>query len=131
MIGRTLLNRFRVDRLLCEGGVGQIYIARQLDQDRDVVIKVLKQELASQPALRERFRREIQALGQLRHPYVVEFYGASTAQSGMFLVMEYVRGTALNSLLGQASRFTPERAGKILLQLCGVLQVVHDQCIVN
>jgi tRNA A-37 threonylcarbamoyl transferase component Bud32 len=131
MIGQTFLKRFRVERLLCEGGMGQIYVARQLDQDREVVVKVLKERVASQPVVRERFRREIQVLGQFQHPYVVEFYGGSVGPGAMFLVMEYVRGTALDRLLGQSGRLSPERVGSVLAQLCDVLQAAHDQSIVH
>jgi serine/threonine protein kinase len=127
MIGQTFLNRFRVERLLCEGGMGQIYIARQLDRDREVAVKVLKEAVASQATAKERFRREMQVLGQFQHPYVVEFHGASTAPNDMFLVMEYVRGKDLDLLLALAGRFQPERVGRILVQLCEVLQALHDQ----
>lgn len=130
MIGRIFLKRFRVDRLLCEGGMGQIYIARQADQDREVVVKVLKQR-AVHATIRERFRREIQALAQFQHPYVVEYYGGCTEPDNMFLVMEYIRGTALDMLLALAGRFTPDRVGRLLVQLCDVLQAVHDQGIVH
>ncbi len=132
MIGRTFLNRFRVDRLLCEGGMGLVYIARQVDQNREVVVKVLKQEFAAEAAMRERFRREIQVLSQFQHPYVVEFHGGSLDDpGGMFLVMEYVRGTALDNLLKQRGRLQPQRVGKILAQLCDVLQALHDHRIVH
>ncbi len=132
MIGRTFLNRFRIVRLLCEGGMGRIYIARQTDRDREVVVKVLKEEFASDAANRERFSREIQVLSRFQHPYVVDFYGGSAEDpAGMFLVMEYVRGTALDVLLAERRRFSPERAGKILAPLCNVLQAAHDRGIVH
>lgn len=132
MIGRTFLNRFRVERLLCEGGMGQIYIARQLDRHREVVVKVLKEEFVADSEYRERFRREIQVLSRFQHPYVVDYHGGSTDDpAGMFLVMEYVRGTALDVLLERRRRFSPERAGKILAPLCEVLQAAHDRGIIH
>jgi eukaryotic-like serine/threonine-protein kinase len=130
MIGRTFLDRYRVDRLLCEGGMGKIYIARQLDRDLEVVVKVLKDQVASEPAVRERFRREIQVLTRFQHPYVTEYHGASTTGE-MFLVMQYVRGTRLDKVLGQARRLSTERVGRIVAQLCDVLQAAHDQSIVH
>src|SRR5262245_17255727 len=117
MIGRTFLDRYRVDRLLCEGGMGKIYVARQLDRDAEVVVKVLKDEAASEAAVRERFRREIQVLSRFQHPYVAEFHGASTTPGSMFLIMQYVRGTRLDQALARARRLTTERVGRILAQL--------------
>ncbi|MCI0380743.1 MAG: serine/threonine protein kinase [Gemmataceae bacterium] len=131
MIGRTFLQRFCVERLLCKGGIGLIYIARQAGQDREVVVKVLKPEFAAKATIRERFRREIQVLSRLQHPYLAEYYGASLDPGDMFLVMEYVRGTALDFLQQQRRRFSPERVGKILAQLCEVLQMVHERGIVH
>ena len=132
MIGRTFLKRFRVDRLLCEGGMGRIYIARQVDRDREVVVKVLKEQFAADSANRERFRREIQVHRRFQHPCVVDFHGGSVDDpGGMFLVMEYVRGTALDVLLRERRRFAPERAGKLLAPLCDVLQALHNHDIVH
>src|SRR5262245_13195405 len=100
MIGRTFLRRFRIDRLMCEGGMGRLYLARALDGGPEVVVKVLKEHLAAEPATRERFRREIQILSRFQHPYVVKFYGGSVDDPpGMFLVMEYVRGRLLEASL--------------------------------
>jgi serine/threonine-protein kinase len=132
MIGRTFLRRFRVDRLLCEGGMGRLYVARALDGGPEVVVKVLKEHLAAEPATRERFRREIQILSRFQHPYVVKFHGGSVDDpAGMFLVMEYVRGRLLEASLREGRRFTPERIGKLLAQLCDVLQAIHDHGIVH
>jgi eukaryotic-like serine/threonine-protein kinase len=133
MIGRTFLQRFRVDRLLCEGGMGRIYLARQVGGDgREVVVKVLKEQVAAKPADRERFRREIQVLSRFQHPYVVEFHGGSVDDpSGMYLVMEYVRGRELDIILRERRRFTAERAGKLLAPLCDVLQAAHDRGFVH
>src|SRR5262245_17281859 len=132
MIGRTFLHRFRIDRLLCEGGMGRLYLARSADGGPEVVVKVLKEQFAAEPALRERFRREIQVLSQFQHPYVVKFHGGSIDDpAGMFLVMEYVRGRMLDRSLREGRRLAPERIGKILAQLCDVLQAAHDRGIVH
>jgi eukaryotic-like serine/threonine-protein kinase len=132
MIGRTFLHRFRVDRLLCEGGMGRIYLARQTTDGREVVVKVLKEQFAATPADRERFRREVQVLSRFQHPYVVEFHGGSVDDpSCMFLIMEYVRGRELDLILRERRRFTPERVGRILAPLCDVLQAAHDRGFVH
>lgn len=112
--------------------MGRVYLARQLDGGREVVVKVLKEQFAAEPATRERFRREIQALSRFQHPNVVEFHGGSVDDpAGMFLVMEYVRGRPLDQLLQERRRFSPERIGRILAPLCDVLQAAHDRGIVH
>ena len=112
--------------------MGRIYVARQIGDGREVAIKVLKDEVAADPADRERFRREIQVLSRFQHPYVVEFHGGSTDDpTCMFLVMEYVRGRELDLILRERRRFTPERTGRILAPLCDVLQAVHDRGFVH
>src|SRR6516164_4386823 len=132
MIGRTFLNRFRINRLLCEGGMGRLYLAHPIVGGPEVVVKVLKEPFVAQPAMRERFRREIQVLSRFQHPHVVKFHGGFVDDpAGMFLVMEYLRGRLLERLLREGSRFAPERIGKMLVQLCDVLQAAHDLGIVH
>jgi serine/threonine-protein kinase len=132
MVGRIVLGRYKVTRLLDEGGMSKIYLARQIDQSRDVVVKVLKEELLNQPKTREHFRREIHIMSRFGHPHAVGYYDSSTREAtGPILVMEYLRGVDLNTLLQREGRFTPERAGRLLAQLCDVLQAAHDAGIVH
>ncbi|MCI0684888.1 MAG: serine/threonine protein kinase [Gemmataceae bacterium] len=112
--------------------MGLIYIARQLDSGREVVVKVLKAQCAADPATRANFCREIQVLSRFQHPNVVEFHGGSLDDpAGIFLVMEYVRGRPLNRLLQERRRFAPQRIGRILVPLCDVLQSAHERGIVH
>ena len=99
MWGQVFLNRYRAIRLLGEGGMGRAYLARQLDGDRLVVVKVLPQKYASTPHYREAIRREIDLLSQFHHPGVVELYEASMSDpQGPCLVMEYVQGEPPDAL---------------------------------
>ena len=112
--------------------MGRLYLAHPIVGGPEVVVKVLKEPFVAQPAMRERFRREIQVLGRFQHPHVVKFHGSSVDDpAGMFLVMEYLRGRLLERLLREGSRFAPERIGKMLVQLCDVLQAAHDLGIVH
>src|SRR5262245_35676767 len=121
MLGQVLLSNYRVSRLLDEGGMSKIYLARQLDQNRDVVVKVLKEPMRAQPKTVEHFRREIHIMSHFQHPNTVAVFDSATkGPHGPMLVMEYLRGVDLNTLLVREGRFTPDRTGRILAQLCDV-----------
>jgi serine/threonine-protein kinase len=133
MIGRIFLGRYEATRLLGEGGMGRVFLARQLDlPDRQVVIKVMHDHIAADVKFRERFQREIQLMGKFQHPYAVTLYDFSLDDpQGPCIIMEYVRGVNLDSLLGRNGRFTPSRVGRLLGQLCEVLQAAHDRGIIH
>ena len=119
MIGRVFLGRYETTRLLGEGGMGRVFLARQLDlPDRQVVIKVMHDHIAADVKFRERFRREIQLMGKFSHPYAVTLYDFSLDDpAGPCIIMEYVRGVNLDALLERNGRFTPSRVGRLLGQL--------------
>jgi serine/threonine-protein kinase len=127
MIGRIFLGRYEATRLLGEGGMGRVYLARQLDlPDRQVVVKVMHDHIAADVKFRERFQREIQLMGKFQHPNAVALYDFSLNDPlGPCIIMEYVKGVSLDVLLARNGRFTPARVGRLLGQLCDVLQAAH------
>jgi serine/threonine-protein kinase len=132
MIGRVFLGRYEVTRLLGEGGMGRVYLARQVDLGRQVVIKVMHEQIAADTKFRERFQREIRLMGNFQHPYAVTLYDFSFNDPlGPCIIMEYVKGVNLETLLTRNGRFTPARVGRLLGQLCEVLQAAHDQAIIH
>jgi eukaryotic-like serine/threonine-protein kinase len=130
MIGRIFLNRYETLRLLGEGGMGKVYLARQLDLGRQVVIKVMHEHVAAEPKFRDRFQRETLLMARFAHPYAVTLYDASLTD-GPCIVMEYIKGVNLETLLQKNQRFTPARVGRIVGQLCEVLQAAHDQGLIH
>src|SRR4051812_1626021 len=133
MIGRTFLGRYEATRLLGEGGMGRVFLARQRDlPDRQIVVKVMHDHIAADVKFRERFQREIQLMGKFQHPYAVTLYDFSLDDPlGPCIIMEYVRGVNLDTLLERNGRFTPARVGRLLGQLCEALQAAHDLGIVH
>src|SRR5262249_28677702 len=132
MLGQAILGKYLVTRLLDEGGMSKVYLARQADPAREVVVKVLKDQLRLQPKTVEHFRREIHITSRFKHPHAVECYDWSTKDPrGPVLVLEYLRGVDLGGLLARERRFSPERAGRVLAQLCDVLQAAHEAGIVH
>lgn len=132
MIGRTFLKRYEVTRLLGEGGMGRVYLARQIDLNRQVVVKVMHEDVAIDEKFRLRFERETRLMAKIQHPYIVSLYDASLDDPlGPCIVMEYVRGVNLETLLGKNKRFTAPRVGRILGQLCEALQAAHDVGVIH
>ncbi|MFM7149319.1 MAG: serine/threonine protein kinase [Gemmataceae bacterium] len=132
MVGQVVLGKYRVVRLLDEGGMSQIYLARHEDPPADVVVKVLKDSLKNQTKAVEHFRREIFIMTRFQHPYSVAVYDAlPRGEPGPLMVMEYLRGADLAAVLHHEKRLSADRTGRILGQLCLVLQAAHDQGIVH
>src|SRR5262245_31153112 len=132
MVGRVFMGRYEVQRLLGEGGMGRVFLARQLDLGRQVVVKVMHEHIAADKLFRDRFKREMQLMAHFQHPYAVTLYDASLDDpQGPCIVMEYLRGITLDVLLHRNGRLTPMRVSRLLGQLCEVLQAAHGEGIIH
>jgi len=132
MLGRIFMGRYETVRLLGEGGMGRVYLARQLDLGRQVVVKVMHDHIAADPTFCERFTRETLLMARFQHPYAVTLYDASLNDpQGPCIVMEYIRGISLDEVLQRNGRLTPARVGRLLYQLCEVLQAAHALGIIH
>ncbi len=105
LTGRTLAD-FKVERLLGHGGMGEVYLARQLSLDRPVALKVLRPELLNNPTYMARFESEAWAAAKLNHPNIVHIYTLGGVDEIKFIAMEYVQGTNLREYL--AKKGVPE-----------------------
>ncbi len=132
MQGRVFMGRYETVRLLGEGGMGRVYLARQLDLGRQVVVKVMHDHIAADPKFRERFTRETLLMARFQHPYAVTLYDASLNDpEGPCIVMEYIRGVTLDQLLHTNGRLSPARVGRLLYMFCEVLQAAHSVGIIH
>jgi serine/threonine-protein kinase len=132
MQGRVFLGRYETIRLLGEGGMGKVYLARQADLGRQVVVKVMHDHIAADPKFRERFTRETLVMARFQHPYAVTLYDASLNDpQGPCIVMEYIKGITLDVLLQRNGRLTPGRVGRLLHQTCEALQAAHAEGIIH
>jgi eukaryotic-like serine/threonine-protein kinase len=133
MVGRVFLGRYQVIRLLGEGGMGKVYLARQLDLDRQVVVKVMHDHIAADPKFCTRFKQEIRLMAHFHHAFAVTLFDASLDDpQGPCIVMEYINGVPLEDLLANnRGGFTPARVGRMLSQTCEVLQAAHVQGIIH
>jgi serine/threonine-protein kinase len=132
MQGRVFLGRYETIRVLGEGGMGKVYLARQLDLGRQVVVKVMHDHVAIDPKFRERFTREMLVMARFQHPYAVTLYDASLNDpQGPCIVMEFIKGISLDVLLQRNNRLTCGRVGRLLHQTCEVLQAAHAEGIIH
>jgi serine/threonine protein kinase len=132
MQGRVFLGRYETVRLLGEGGMGRVYLAHQIDLGRQVVVKVMHDHIAQDATFRERFERETLLTARFQHPYAVTVYDATLNDpQGPCIVMEYIRGVTLDTLLTNNRRLDPSRVGRLLHMLCECLFAAHSMGIIH
>ena len=130
MIGQNLNNRYTITARLGKGAMGTVYRATDSKADQDVAIKVIASELAVDPDMLERFKREGEALRQLRHVNIVGYMDAFEHDEHYVIVMEYVPGGSLYELI-KAGPLPIERATQIALDLCDALIRSHRLKIIH
>jgi tRNA A-37 threonylcarbamoyl transferase component Bud32 len=116
--------------MIGQGGMGVVYKARQKNLDRVVALKVLSPQLSEDPEFVERFTREAKALAQLSHPGIVAIHDSGIHDRVPYLVMEYIDGQPLRSLLA-SGKITPARALEFIPQICDALQYAHAHGVVH
>ncbi|MGB0680496.1 MAG: serine/threonine-protein kinase, partial [Polyangiales bacterium] len=133
LIGRTLLGRYEVLRVLGEGGMGRVYLANQRMGTalRKVAIKTLHPELIRDPQVVQRFHRESETVIGLSHPNTIQFYDFGEIEDHtLLIVMEYVEGESLAHLL-ERGPVPVARIDHILWQICASLHEAHQRGIVH
>jgi predicted Ser/Thr protein kinase len=123
--------QYRVERLLGRGGMGAVYLARELALDRDVAIKVLPPDRVEAADAVERFRREARTAARLSHPNIVPLYTFGEVKGLVYFVMGYVRGESLAAHLGRRGRLAVEEARRILVEVAEALAYAHAQGVVH
>ncbi|HET6965902.1 MAG TPA: Stk1 family PASTA domain-containing Ser/Thr kinase [Acidimicrobiales bacterium] len=127
---RVFSDRYQMVRHIARGGMAQVYLAKDLLLDRPVALKVLFPELSVDRAFVERFRREAKAAANLSHPNIVSIYDWGQGDSTYYIVMEYVDGPTLSSLLRQGP-LEPERAAAIAASVAAALDFAHRRGVIH
>ncbi|MCB0191761.1 MAG: alpha/beta fold hydrolase [Anaerolineae bacterium] len=130
--GDQLIQRFRQQKLIATGGMGEVYLGHDVQTGRPVAIKRLKAELISHnPEVVQRFIREGQTLSQLNHPNIVKIVAIQEHETPPILVMEYVSGGTLRDLLDNESPLPLEQVFTIGLELADALARVHHLGVIH
>jgi len=127
----ALAGEYSLRRELGRGGMGVVYLARDVQLDRDVAIKVLPTHLASQPAARERFLREARMAAGLSHPHIVPIHRVSEIGGFVFFVMTYVEGETLGERLRTRGPLPPADAARVLREVAWALAYAHGRGIIH
>lgn len=129
--GQKINDRYQIIRTIGEGGMANVYLAHDIILDRDVAVKILRGDLANDEKFVRRFQREAIAASSLIHPNIVEMYDVGEDDGKYFIVMEYVEGKTLKSLIKKRGSLTLSEVIDIMLQLTEGLSCAHDSYIVH
>ena len=130
MIGQTLQDRYTITARLGKGAMGTVYRATDIQIRQDVALKIISSELALDPAMLERFKREGEALQRLKHPNIVGFMDSFEHDEQYVIVMEYIPSGSLYELI-KAGPLPIERASQIALDVCDALIRAHRLNIIH
>jgi len=134
-VGEILDDKYRLEHLLGQGGMGAVYLATHLGTERYVALKLISPQFMRNNEFVERFKREARAAGRLRHPNVVDVtdFGFARMKAGQvaYLVMEYLDGCTLGDVLSEEKSLPLEWVADILDQVCSAVHEAHQQGIVH
>ena len=132
-IGRRIADgKYIIESLIGSGAAGAVYRATHRELRRTVAIKILHPHYQQDPQFMTSFRGEALAASQLDHPNVMRVLDFDQEPDGLiYIVMEYLSGRTLQSLLDEERRLPAERAVEIMIQVCAALSVAHDHGIIH
>src|SRR4030066_865949 len=120
-----LNNRYQVEGRIGSGGMAEVYRARDLMLERTVAIKLLREDFSGDPAFRERFKQEAKAAANLSHPNIVTIPDFGFDEKQIFIVMEYVPGTDLKTILESRGSLAVDEALPLIIQACAGVGYAH------
>jgi serine/threonine-protein kinase len=124
------LDHFELESAIAHSGMATIFRGRDLRNGREVAVKVPLMEAESDVAFYERFRREEEIGQRLEHPGIAKVL-RNDDRSRVYIVMEYVEGKSLRTLLNEQKKFPIDRAVRITLQICDALEYIHSHGVVH
>ncbi len=129
--GALLNNRYQLLEQLGTGGMSNVFRARDLMLERNIAIKVLHEQYSKDQAFQERFRQEARAAANLSHPNIVTVHDFGYDMGQLFIVMEYIPGKDLKTLLRQRGRYSVEEAIPLIVQACAGIGYAHRAGLVH
>ena len=129
--GQKIDGRYQIIRTIGEGGMANVYLAYDTILDREVAVKILRGDLAGDEKFVKRFQREAKAASSLNHPNIVEMYDVGEDDGNYFLVMEFVDGRTLKSLVKKRGALSLNEVIDIMLQLTSGIAHAHDSYLIH
>lgn len=131
MKGQKISDRYQIIKSIGEGGMANVYLAYDTILDRNVAIKLLRGDLASDEKFVHRFQREALSASSLNHPNIVEVYDVGEDNGDYYIVMEYIEGKHLKDLIKKRGKLTTSEVVDIMLQITDGMSVAHDSYIIH
>ena len=132
MADPIILNeRYNLEERLGSGGMAVVYRARDLMLERYVAIKILRENYSDDPSFQERFRQEAKAAANLSHPNIVTVHDFGFDRGRLFIIMEYIPGTNLKSILQRRGRMSVDEAVMLMSQACAGVGYAHRSGLVH
>ena len=129
--GQKINDRYEIIKTLGEGGMANVYLAKDVILDRNVAIKILRGDLAGDEKFVRRFQREALSASSLSHPNIVEMYDVGEDNGTYYIVMEYVPGMTLKQLIKKRGSLSLSEAIDIMLQITDGITDAHDSYIIH
>jgi serine/threonine protein kinase/tetratricopeptide (TPR) repeat protein len=123
--------RYEIMGVLGQGGMGAVYKARDRELDRLIALKVIRPELATDPAILARFKQELILSRNITHKNVVRIFDLGEAEGIRFISMEYVDGEDLRTILRRQGKFAPTEAITVVEQVCRALDSAHSEGVIH
>jgi eukaryotic-like serine/threonine-protein kinase len=132
LVGTTVAGRYKVIKLLGEGGMGQVYLAEHSAIEKRMALKVLRAEYAHKGEIVTRFQQEAISASRIKHPNVLDVFDFGQLENGCFyLAMEFLEGNDLADELQRSRVLTPPRVLPIAMQICRALSAAHAKGVVH
>ena len=131
MKGQKINDRYQIIKTIGEGGMANVYLAYDTILDRNVAVKVLRGDLATDEKFVRRFQREALSASSLSHPNIVEVYDVGEDNGSYYIVMEYIEGKHLKQLLKKRGALTLTEVVDIMLQVTDGMSAAHDSYIIH
>ncbi|MBR6073002.1 MAG: Stk1 family PASTA domain-containing Ser/Thr kinase [Bacilli bacterium] len=129
--GQKINDRYQIIKTIGEGGMANVYLAYDTILDRNVAVKVLRGDLATDEKFVRRFQREALSASSLSHPNIVEVYDVGEDNESYYIVMEYIEGKQLKQLLKKRGKLTLNEVVDIMLQVTDGMSAAHDSYIIH
>ena len=129
--GQKINERYEIIRSIGEGGMANVYLAFDTILNRNVAVKILRGDLANDEKFVRRFQREAISASSLNHPNIVEMYDVGEDSGKYFIVMEYLQGETLKTLIKRRGALTLSEVIDIMLQLTSGLACAHESYIIH
>jgi serine/threonine-protein kinase len=129
--GQKINDRYQIIKTIGEGGMANVYLAYDTILDRNVAVKVLRGDLATDEKFVRRFQREALSASSLSHPNIVEVYDVGEDNGSYYIVMEYIEGKQLKQLLKKRGKLTLNEVVDIMSQVTDGMSAAHDSYIIH